>query len=313
MRLRQIERQSLKGLINSSRHFQCIDPRDRLYGILALLDIRNQQMDKLDRQPSVTFPVVDYSETNGELYADLVRWCLSSGEISPSDALIFSQNVQRALEFPFPGAPTTIFAEIHGVDQQESCKVLFTEEDCTEVVASVASLERVECSYVDRSFIWTDVLPGGTPTARSLDKNLTAVEDFYAALQTQQGDAIGMNVIDNDIPARTYRRVLGTFRQLQTCTGWWYVGPPDAKEGDIVDQKSMLLLRRYNAVNEVSIIGKVVKYDPRVHRMKNTDGQGESDWTKFTPVGNSSLEKFRPLPGDLKAFLTLSEIQLLTR
>ncbi|PVH71656.1 hypothetical protein DL98DRAFT_520937 [Cadophora sp. DSE1049] len=255
-------------------------------------------MNKLDPRPIPRFPAVDYSKTTGLLYADLMRWCLAGGEISSNDTLVFSQNVQRALEYPFPGTPATRYAELEGHDPEETFPVLFTEEKCSEIVSAVGPLERVDYSYRDRSFRWTDVSPHAELRTCALDIDLSEAESFRCMLKTQQDDGVDMDVIDHDLLEKIHVELLGTFRRFQTSTGWWYVGPPDIRKGDVIDQDSMLLLRHYNPGNEIAIVGRGVKYDPRGLKMKNTNAQGELDLTKFVPVGKRPVEAFEPFPGE---------------
>ncbi|KAH6694853.1 heterokaryon incompatibility protein-domain-containing protein [Leptodontidium sp. MPI-SDFR-AT-0119] len=312
IKLSQGGRQSLEEIICSSRHFECADPRDRLYGILGLLDIQEPKLNKLDPRPIPKFPAVDYSKTSGQLYADLMRWSLASGEVSPANTLIFSQNTQRALEFPFPGTPSTKYAELEGKDPEEAFPILFAHENCTEIVSAVGPLECVEYSHAERAFRWTDAPATEFPT-RSLDMNFLEPENFRYMLETQQDDGVDLDVIDLDLQKKTDLEMLGVFRRFQTGMGWWYVGPPDVREGDVIDGRSMLLLRHYNLGSEVTVVGKVVKYDPRPLKMKNINADGELDWTKFVPVENEPRQIFEPFAGDLQAFLTLSEIQVVTR
>ncbi|KAG4438506.1 hypothetical protein IFR05_006029 [Cadophora sp. M221] len=311
IKLSQGGRQSLKELICSSRHFECADPRDRLYGILGLLDIQEPKPNKLHPRPIPKFPAVDYSKTPGELYADLMRWCLASGEVSPANTLIFSHNTQRALEFPFPGTPNTKYSELEGKDPGEKFPILFAQEKCTEIVSTVGQPECVEYSHADKAFKWTDALATKLES-RVLDINFSEAENFRYMLETQH-DGVKLDIIDLDLQKRTDVKMLGIFRRFQTGTGWWYVGPPNVREGDVIDERSMLLLRHYNPGSEVTIVGKVVEYDPRLLQMKNFNVDGELDLTKFVPVRNGPREIFEPYPGDLQAFLTLSEIQVVTR
>lgn len=70
---------TLKTLIQSSRLFQCSDPRDRIYGIVGLI--------KFDNVPGVDYgipdgwmtPEVDYNKTPVQLYFDIMKWCLING------------------------------------------------------------------------------------------------------------------------------------------------------------------------------------------------------------------------------------------
>ncbi|KAN0102650.1 Heterokaryon incompatibility protein (HET) domain containing protein [Hyaloscypha variabilis] len=93
---------TLQDLVQSSRLFQCWDPRDRIFGITAL--VRFDNVDKVDYgiPDGWRLPEVDYTKTSVQLYFDVMSWCLRNGiEGGPMSI----DNVQKSPEYPVDEIP----------------------------------------------------------------------------------------------------------------------------------------------------------------------------------------------------------------
>lgn len=83
---------SMVSVIRHSRDFQCQDVRDKVYGLLGLIQI-----------PAHRLPKVDYSRTAQELYFDLSTLYFAGSAVAEGDAALrFSHFLQKSLNQPFP-------------------------------------------------------------------------------------------------------------------------------------------------------------------------------------------------------------------
>jgi hypothetical protein len=146
--------ETLENLIQSSRLFQCINPRDRIYGILGLLRFPNHALRGhvyLNPEPPAGWelPVVDYSKTTAQLYLDIMRWCIKDGSL---DILRLSQHLQEALEYPFEGLDPLRSKELDYGDLGEKFPA---EIPYQEYVNKVGPVIKAEFSGTAGSIRWT--------------------------------------------------------------------------------------------------------------------------------------------------------------
>ena len=93
----------IEKLVWTSLEAHCLDPRDRIYGMIGLLSLPNTYpIGTLKTLENWELPVVDYSKSTQQLYYDIMIWRIENEEPSCKNRRAgFSHNLHQALQYPF--------------------------------------------------------------------------------------------------------------------------------------------------------------------------------------------------------------------
>lgn len=156
----------METLIQSSRLFQCSDPRDRLYGITGL--VRFDSRLGHGGPDGWRVPEVDYSRTSAQLYLDVMAWRLregfQNGEMSSpvqvasefpyrSDFLSLSHDLQAALNHPFQNDGHPLLPS--GADYGDPYQKFNVGVRCTAYVSWASPVIKAHLSPHEDQIWWT--------------------------------------------------------------------------------------------------------------------------------------------------------------
>jgi hypothetical protein len=152
---------SLFQLLYVSRVVECSDPRDKIYGLIGLMDSKKQRpvphdtfnySKILQKQPEA-LPIVNYSKSLRQIYCDFMRWYFLSAGCDPDDILHVSRYLQEVLGNPFlqPSSFTFPQLDFWGLPvKQISCSV-----HGYDVVDNLGPLMIGEYSTINDRIKWT--------------------------------------------------------------------------------------------------------------------------------------------------------------
>jgi hypothetical protein len=100
-----------ENLIFMSRHFYCSDPRDKIFGLIGLLEARKRGANPARDYKEKIFVTVDYSKDSRQLYLDGMIWYTQWIGDHFSHISKFSHDLQLTLGYPFSQTTRPVVSE----------------------------------------------------------------------------------------------------------------------------------------------------------------------------------------------------------
>jgi hypothetical protein len=273
---------TLQNLVQSSRLFQCSDPRDRIFGITALVRFDNGDKVNYGIPDGWRLPEVNYTKTSVQLYFDVMSWCLRNGieggpmsidnvQKSPeypadeipgryegfpenrlwynrSDLLDLSHNLQEALNYPFENRNHVLpLGPTYGsLEQRFEARL-----SCQASVQYISPIIKAHVSTRTDVIRWTTEDDLNLETWESEDydgiptitkRNLSNVLELFEPVNMQGETSGAFMQSPSEHEAQRLFRIPQLFR-ICTCRSFICLGPGSVKEGDFISRDYSIILR----------------------------------------------------------------------